>query len=287
MDTWTWTTVKHTGETMRQKQDACKDLFPEMKPEILSLEPNKVSFHGRNNVLLRGRNLESVTKIRVRWDLDCISKEFPVFDRSSDTLRFHIPPSGTKGTVKVCVVTPDDRCHGNNIITYVSHPSCTGIQPAVSWSSGGRKIHVQGSNLELVESVTVLPSNKVLKTQYNTSSGDVWFHSHPYDGSGQFRLLLNVGNSTVHCVGYFSYKPDPEFTGFTSLQVANDLQLNIQKKADMLNLGMNEVTVTGLQGDQEYQCVLEKIESNAVICKIKVESGAVPVVDSLTNHSDF
>ncbi|XP_026065495.1 plexin-C1-like [Carassius auratus] len=278
-----WTLVP--GEQL-QTQDVCNGLFYEMeykKPEILSLEPNKVSFHGRNNVLLRGRNLESVTKIRIQGDLECIPKESPVFDRSSDTLRFHIPPSGTKGTVKVCVVTPDDRCHGNSIITYSSQPSCTGIQPTVSWSSGGRKIHLQGSNLELVESVTVLPSNKVMKTQqYNTSSWDVWFVSVPYDGSGQFRLLLNVGNSTVDCVDYFSYKPDPEFTGFTTLQVANDLQVNIQKKADMLNLSMNEVTVTGLQGNQQYPCVLERIESNAIICKIKGESGHVPEVDSLT-----
>ncbi|XP_016139306.1 plexin-C1-like [Sinocyclocheilus grahami] len=251
----------------------------QMKPEILSLEPNKVSFHGRNNVLLRGRNLESVTKIRIQGYLDCIPKESPVFDRSSDTLRFHIPPSETKGTVKVCVVTPDDRCHGNSIITYSSQPSCTGIQPTLSWSSGGRKIHIQGSDMELVESVTVLPSNKVLKTQYSTSSGDVWFHSHPYDRSGLFRLLLNVQNSAVDCVDYFSYKSDPEFTEFTTLKVANDLQVNIQKKADMLNLSMSEVTVTGLQGDWQYLCVLEKIESNAVICKIK---GAFPAVDSLT-----
>ncbi len=56
----------------------------------------------------------------------------------------------------------------------------------------------------------------------------MWFHSPPYDGSGQFSLLLNVGNSTVDCVDYFSYKPDPEFTGFTTLQVANDLQVNIK-----------------------------------------------------------
>uniref|UniRef100_A0A9J8A8P4 PSI domain-containing protein n=1 Tax=Cyprinus carpio carpio TaxID=630221 RepID=A0A9J8A8P4_CYPCA len=104
-------------------KDACKHLLSEMdysKPEILSLEPNKVSFHGKKNVLLRGRNLETVTKIRIQGDLNCISKESPVFDRSSDTLRFHIPPSGTKGTVKVCVVTPDARCHGNTIITYGS-----------------------------------------------------------------------------------------------------------------------------------------------------------------------
>uniref|UniRef100_A0A9J8BWL0 Plexin C1 n=3 Tax=Cyprinus carpio carpio TaxID=630221 RepID=A0A9J8BWL0_CYPCA len=265
-------------------QDACKYLLSEMvynKPMILSLEPNKVSFHGRNNVLLRGRNLESVTKIRIQGDLDCIPKESPVFDRSSDTLRFHIPPSGTKGTEKVCVVTPDDRCHGNSIITYSSQPSCTGIQPTVSWSSGGRKIHVQGSNLEFVESVTVFPSNKVLKTQYNTSSEDLWFLSHPYDGSGQFSLKLNVGNSTVDFVDYLSYKPDPEFTGFTTAQVANDLQVNIQKRADMLNLSMSEVTVMGLQGKQQYLCDLEKIESNAIICKIKGESGAIPAVDSL------
>ncbi|XP_073694102.1 plexin-C1-like [Garra rufa] len=266
-------------------QDACKDLLSEtdyQEPEILSLEPKRVSFHGRNNVLLRGRNLESVTKIRIQGDLNCISKECPVFDHSSDSLRFHIPPSETKGTAKVCVVTPDDRCHGNSIITYSSQPSCTGIKPTVTWNSGGRKIHVQGSKMELVESVTVLPSNKVLKTQYSTSSGDVWFHSHPYDGSGQFRLLLTVGNTTVNCVDYFFYKPDPKFIRFITFPVANNLQVNIQKNTDMLNLSMREVTVMGLHGDQQYQCVLERIESNAIICTIKGDSGVVTAVDSIT-----
>ncbi|KAF4114622.1 hypothetical protein G5714_004845 [Onychostoma macrolepis] len=272
-------------------QVICESVFSgwnnSSEPEILSLEPNKVSLHGRNNVLLRGRNLESVTKISIQGDLDCIPKESPVFDRSSDTLRFHIPPSGTKGTVKVCVVTPDDRCHGNSTITYSSQPSCTGIQPTVTWSSGGRMIYVQGSNLELVESVTVHPFDKVLKTQYSASSGDMWFHSPPYDGGGQFSLLLNVENSTVDCGYYLSYQSDPKFIRFTTFPVANDLQVNIQKKADMLNLRMNEVTVTGLQGDQLYQCVLEKIESNAVICTIKGESGAVTAVDTVTMRHDL
>ncbi len=49
----------------------------------------------------------------------------------------------------------------------------------------------------------------------------------------------------------------------------------------MLNLRLSEVTVTGLHGDQQYQCVLEKIESNAIICKIKGESGAVTAVNTL------
>ncbi|RXN21259.1 plexin-C1-like protein [Labeo rohita] len=206
-------------------KDACYDVLYETgyeDPEIFSLEPNKASFHGRNNVLLRGRNLESVTKIRIQGDLNCISKEAPVFNGSSDTLRFHIPPSETKETVKVCVVTPDDRCHGNSIITYSSQPSCTGIQPRFTWSS-------------------------------------------------------------VDC-GNLYYESDPEFTTFTTLQVENDLQVNIKKRADRLNLSMSEVNVTGQQGDQQYQCVLEKIETYTVICKIKGESGAVLELDSLYGH---
>ncbi|XP_043093842.1 plexin-C1-like isoform X2 [Puntigrus tetrazona] len=165
-------------------QDSCNNVLYEMKyeePEIFSLEPNKVSFHGRNNVSLKGRYLGSVTKIRIQGDLECIPKESPVFDRSSDTLRFHIPPSGTKGTVKVCVVTPDDRCHGNSIITYTSQPSCTGIQPPVTWRSGGRKIHIMGSNLEFVESLTFNSSyaQYYFETNYNASSGNL-LDSPPY-----------------------------------------------------------------------------------------------------------
>ncbi|XP_050958252.1 plexin-C1-like [Labeo rohita] len=193
-----WT---HGSRPQLHIQEACKYLLSKMKPEILSLEPKKVSFHGRNNILLRGRNLESVTKIRIQGNLDCISKEFPVFDRSSDTLRFHIPPSATKGTVKVSVVTPDDRCHGNSIITYSSQPSCTGIQPNVTWSSGGRKIHVQGSNMELVESVTVLPSNKVLKTQYDTSSGVRCTHYSAVSDTDVSVTPVSIQKSHIHTCG--------------------------------------------------------------------------------------
>lgn len=57
----------------------------------------------------------------------------PVFDRSSDSLRFHIPPSVTKNAAKVCAVAVDGRCHGYSIITYSSLPSCIGIQPKVTW----------------------------------------------------------------------------------------------------------------------------------------------------------
>ncbi|XP_051974814.1 plexin-C1-like isoform X2 [Xyrauchen texanus] len=277
-----WT---HEPGPQLQVQDACKDLLSGTdykEPKIFSLEPNKSSFHGRNRVLLRGSNLQSVTKIHIQGDLDCIPKEAPVFEYFNDTLRFNIPPSETKGTVKVCAVTPDGRCHGNIIITYSSLPSCTGIQPKVTWKSGGRKIHVQGTNMELVESIILHPSRKEFKTHHDTSSGDVWFLPNHNDRSGVFSLFLKFGNSAVECVDNFSYLPDPKFTGFTTLQESDYLQVVIQKKADKLNFSESEVDVSGQQGDQEHECVLEWILSSSILCKIKHISGAIITLDSLT-----
>nr|XP_055046301.1 plexin-C1-like [Misgurnus anguillicaudatus] len=246
-------------------------------PEIFSIEPNRVSFHGRNNVLLTGRNLENVTKIRIQGDLNCFPKEFPVFDRSSDSLRFHVPPSETKGTLKVCVVTEDDRCHGNSIITYSSQPSCTGIQPKVTWRSGGRKIYVQGNNLEFVESIIVHPSNKELKTNYNTSSKDMWFLMHHYDGSDPIKLKFKVGNITLDCANLI-LQPDPEFIGFEAIRVSDFLIVNIKIKADKLNLSVDEVQVTGLKGDRGHECVVLMLTHNVIVCEIK---GKLNTVDSL------
>ncbi|XP_057180417.1 plexin-C1-like [Triplophysa rosa] len=251
--------------------------FHRLDPEILSIKPNKVSLHGRNSVLLTGRNLESVTKIRIQGVLDCIQKEYPVFDRSSRNLRFHMPPGVTKRTMKVCAVDEDGRCHGNSIITYSFQPTCTGIQPKVTWRSGGRTIHVQGTNMEVVESIVVHPSNKELRTQYNTSSRDLWFYTHPYDGSDTINLVLQVANSTLNCAD-LTYQPDPVFNGFTTTQLDNDILVIIKKNADKLNLSMKELDVSGLQEDQEYECVLGSIASTAIMCKIK----AIIQVDSLT-----
>ncbi|KAA0721036.1 Plexin-C1 Virus-encoded semaphorin protein receptor [Triplophysa tibetana] len=280
--------------TVLYRSDVDQEVFPKMhldpvdfkyiyiavmnqEPEILSIQPNKVSFHGRNNVLLKGRNLESITKIRIQGFPDCIAKESPVFDQSSDSLRFHIPPSVSKDAAKVCAVTVDGRCHGDSIVTYSSLPSCTGIQPKVNWKSGGRKIHVRGTNMEVVESIVVRQSNKELKTQFNTNTGDIWFHTHPYEGNNLVHLMLKVGNSTLDCAD-LTYQADPVFIGFTTTQIGNDILVILKKNADTLNLSTDEVKVSGLQEDQEYECVLESIASLAIMCKIK----AVIHVDSLT-----
>lgn len=70
-----------------------------------------------------------------RFDLFCIAAfpRTPVLERSNDTLRFHIP-SGNKETVRVCVVTAGGRCYSNATVTYISQPTCTELQPGVTWS---------------------------------------------------------------------------------------------------------------------------------------------------------
>ncbi|TRY82226.1 hypothetical protein DNTS_023867, partial [Danionella cerebrum] len=210
---------------------------------------------------------------------------FPVFDHSNETLRIHIPPSELKGRIIMCVVTPDNRCHGNSIITYSSQPRCSGVQPRNTWKRGGRKIEVQGANMEFVEMVKLHSfQTRVLEIQQvnfnSTGAQGIWFYSLPYDTSGKFSLVLNVGNSTIDCVEEFSYMPDPEFTVFTTLQVNNYLQVNIKKKEDELNLTESEVKVRGVMGEKEYECVLERIEFNAIICRIK-EPRPIPALDSV------
>lgn len=70
-----------------------------------------------------------------RFDLFCVSTvpRKSVLERSADTLKFRIP-DGNKGTAKVCVVTADGRCHSSAIVTYYSPPTCTELQPGVTWS---------------------------------------------------------------------------------------------------------------------------------------------------------
>ncbi|KAL6473650.1 hypothetical protein MHYP_G00172110 [Metynnis hypsauchen] len=237
------------------------------QPEIFSLEPNQVSFHGKNHAALKGRNLELVEKIRFQGVMECTSKETPVLERSTDTLKFSIP-SGNKGTGRVCVVTADGHCHSNAKITYGSQPTCTGLQPRNTWASGKRKIQVLGNNLGFVDAVIV---HSPLKQITLNSNKTFWFHTHnqrEYMDSGPFTVSLIVGSSTVDCVDKLSYLPDPEFTSFSTSKVDNDVLLTIQKKFDDLTMSKEDVTVWGLQEEEQSECVIDTIKSTALTCRI-------------------
>ncbi|KAI4903287.1 hypothetical protein NFI96_032778, partial [Prochilodus magdalenae] len=247
------------------------------QPEIFSLEPKEISFHGKNNAVLRGKNLGLVKKIRFQGSMECSPKDrsvptinysplyslTPVLDRSGTTLRFNIP-SGNKGTVRVCVVTEDGRCH----------VWCFAF-------SGGRKIRVLGNNLRFVDAVLVHPSLKQITLN---SSEHMWFHTlsqRENMGAEQFSVSLKMGNSTVDCVDKLSYLPDPEFLSFSTSKVDSDMQVTIQKTADSLNMSNEEVIVRGLQEEKQFECVIDNIRSTAITCKILGRDQTEIRIDSL------
>ncbi|KAI4903090.1 hypothetical protein NFI96_025625, partial [Prochilodus magdalenae] len=263
------------------KQNVCEGLpSGRNAPEIFSLEPKEISFHGKNNAVLRGKNLELVKKIRFQGSMECSPKETPVLERSGTTLRFNIP-SGNKGTVQVCVVTEDGRCHSSATVTYGSQPTCAGLHPRNTWASGGRKIRVLGNNMRFVDAVIVHPSLKQITLN---SSEHTWFHTlsqRENMAAEQFSVSIKMGNSTVDCVDKLSYLPDPEFLSFTSSKVDSDVQVTIQKTADSLNMSNEEVIVRGQQEEKQFECVIDNIKSTAITCKILGQDQKEIQIDSL------
>ncbi|KAK3558276.1 hypothetical protein QTP86_013929 [Hemibagrus guttatus] len=281
--TWTPVSASYLHIQVSLCTDICKETSSDRNsmPEILSVWPNEVSFHGKNNAVIKGKNLELVVKIRFQGFMDCNLKETPVLVRSNDTLKFHIP-NGNKEIMRVCVVTADGRCHSNATIRYTSQPTCTELQPRSTWSSGGRKIRVLGSNLEFVDAVSIQTSSKELIL--NSDNKSFWFHIHnrgEFRDAGPFNVSLIVVNSTVVCAGKISYHPDPVFTSFTTSKEVNEVLVTIQKKEDKLNIVEEDLKVWALQEDRPFDCIIEKVMSSAVICKISGNKDSEINVDSL------
>ncbi|KAF7658340.1 hypothetical protein LDENG_00013920 [Lucifuga dentata] len=245
------------------------------KPEITSIAPSVISFYGRNHVVLTGRNLGNVIRVRIQADMDCSPQESPVWNNTGVNLTFHVP-GADKGLVKVCVVLPDGSCHGNATITYCSLPSCTGITPSSTWASGKRKITVIGSYLEFVEGVilshaptTVIPTsnNNFKNLTYNTPSAE---HIHKTFTSA---IYLKVANETIDCPTSITYYPNPEFISFTSTRTGDDLRVTIQKMADKLKMTTAELSAWAVHEGTQHPCIMEKIETSNdteyVICEIQ------------------
>ncbi|KAL2102552.1 hypothetical protein ACEWY4_001720 [Coilia grayii] len=259
-------------------QDVCEALPSgqnETKPEILYMTPSEVSIHGRNGASITGQNLKSVTKVRFQGTLDCSPKESAVRhsgNSSSESLVFDIP-AGTKGTVRVCVVSPDDQCHGNAKLTYNSPPICRGLQPKNTWASGGRNISIVGSRLKFVERVKHddLPADMTPELISET----LVYPSPP--GVQEVSVNLIVGNQSVSCTDKLTYLPDPHFTSFTTTRTGNYMAVIIQKTADSLALNTSEILVEGLQGEKSYVCEVQRIkhshDTSSVICEINNQPG--------------
>ncbi|XP_041934139.1 plexin-C1 [Alosa sapidissima] len=281
----TWKTA--STKALETSQDVCKNITLGQnytKPDILSMTPDEVSIHGRNRAVIKGRNLESVTKVRFQGNMDCNPKESPVLSHSRnssshESLTFHIPSRTVKGTVRVCLLTMDGQCHGNTKLTYDSPPICSRLNPKTTWASGGREIALEGSNMKFVEKVKhkeqpedITLKRKIETTVYSTPAGVL-----DSSGSRQVSVELLVGNTSVTCREELTYHRNPQFTSFTTTRTGNDMSVTIQKTADFLNLKESEIQVQAMQGEVSYVCVIDRIEDSndttSVLCDIENQPG--------------
>ncbi|XP_076008797.1 plexin-C1 isoform X2 [Genypterus blacodes] len=239
-------------------------------PEISFINPNVVSFYGRNNVTLNGRNLGKVNRVRIQADINCSPQESPVWNNTGTHLTFHIP-SADKGLFKVCVVLPDGSCHGNATITYRSSPSCTSIMPSSTWVSGKRPITVVGTHLEFVEEVT--DSHAHIIPLRTVGLANLTYETPPAENIHKTLIHLKVGNVSLPCPSSFLYHPDPVFSSFTYTRNGDHLRVTIQKDADKLEMSAAELNIWGFHEGTFHYCIMTSIDTSngtdSVICEIQ------------------
>ncbi|XP_053718547.1 plexin-C1-like [Synchiropus splendidus] len=225
-------------------------------PNITSVTPKTVSFYGKNHAVLSGHNLGQVTKGRIQFELDCTPQEFAVLKRTETSLVFHIPPADQKGVVNICVVLPDDSCHGSAEVTYVSAPTCSSVMPNSSWISGKRNITLSGSYLDMVDGIVHSVTPQEIKFPLASTHQNLTYETPAVKEAATVSVSLRVANQTLACPLNIIYFPDPVFTSFTSTEKGDDLSITIQKKADHLEMTTAELSVWGVLNGEEYPCVM-------------------------------
>ncbi|KAK7895959.1 hypothetical protein WMY93_021284 [Mugilogobius chulae] len=239
-----------------------------MKPEISSVSPKVVSFYGRNHALLKGHNLNHVTGVRIYVDPACSPSESPVWNNTGESLTFHIPSTENKGVVQMCLVLPDDSCHGNAKITYRSLPSCKDVKPGSAWLSGGRIITLVGSHMDLVDGVVQSHSPLETRSVLFSKPQNITYTSLPAENTLTSTVFLKVANQTLNCSKPITYLPDPLFTSYT-FRSSGYFSITIQKKADKLDIMLEELSVWAVFEGKEYHCIMETKEADFYTCVIK------------------
>ncbi|XP_049422249.1 plexin-C1 isoform X24 [Epinephelus fuscoguttatus] len=242
------------------------------RPEITSITPSVVSFYGRNHAVLSGYNLSDVTRVRIQADMDCTPRESPVWNNTGVKLMFHIPSADNKGVFKACVLLPDGSCHGNTKITYRSSPSCNKIAPSSTWISGKRNIKLMGSHLEFVEGVMHSHAQHEIITPRNRHSQSLTYDTPAVEkGISTSTVFLIVANETLAC-STVTYYPDPEFINFTSTRTGKVVRIDIQKKADKLEMTPAELSVWGVKEGKQYPCIFKEHSNNTDFFSCEIQN---------------
>ncbi|XP_064418058.1 plexin-C1-like [Latimeria chalumnae] len=166
----------------------------------------------------------------MKGSIDCKPVKLQVIETKETHVKISVPKSGND-IKELCVMFGNSKCYPENealTLEYVSFPSCTAINPGVSWASGGRNITITGKNLEVADNVKTTQSSKA--DIWSNNSVAVFKSPRVGEVSSAMNstVFLVIENHSVHCL-ILKYHSDPEFTGFSYSAAGSNLQLAVKR----------------------------------------------------------
>ncbi|CAH2277736.1 plexin-C1 [Pelobates cultripes] len=241
----------------------------------ISLELDRISVFGKQNMSISGQHLENVSKLVLIGTSSCNPEQVDVFPINNTHAKISFPPSHReiKG---LCLNYTGSNCIKAKTIYYVSPPVCFQISPNTPWVGGGRKISIFGRNLDILDKL-LIQYNEGKYLQSNCSSASCSFEAPTHtatDTKVEVKILVN--NDKINC-GTLLYKPNPTFKSFSVLHDVNDeVEFQIKKKNDDLYVQKNEIQVKIDYINSTYDCPVHNITQNAdestVLCKMRKPS---------------
>ncbi|KAM9169848.1 plexin-C1 isoform 2-T2 [Pangshura tecta] len=251
----------------------------------ISIEPLWISVLGKREVIIKGANFTEASNITVvlTGTSSCKQDNIQVSKVLNDThVRFSLPPR-RKEAKSVYIKANGRKCSPPITVYYVSEPSCTKIQPKITWASGGRKITLFGRNFNVTDSI-IISDDQRLKFTVSGCPGIISscsFLTPDVSLSKECKnvtVSLKLENVLIPCFE-LKYCPDPIFIDYQlHTEMDPHLELKLYKKKDTLNISENEisVTLTHMMNNMtleriifSVQNITETPERTTILCKGK------------------
>ncbi|EMP26934.1 Plexin-C1 [Chelonia mydas] len=276
--------IKHISPFVACKPDGSGQVQP---IRSISIEPLWISVLGKRDVVVKGENFSEASNITMvlTGTSGCKQDNIQVSKVLNDThVRFSLPPR-RKEAKSVCIKANGGKCSPPITVYYVSQPSCTKMEPNITWASGGRKITLFGRNFNVTDSVIISDDQRLNFTVSgcpgNTSpcnflTPDVSLSK----GSKIVNVSLKVENVLIPCIK-LQYCPDPIFINYQlHTEMDPHLELKLYKKNDILDISENEigVTLTHVMNGTLLETIIFSVQNitktpdrSTILCKVKRE----------------
>ncbi|XP_053572871.1 plexin-C1 [Bombina bombina] len=241
--------------------------------QIESVIPQRISVLGKKEVSITGQNLQNLSRLILIGTSSCQPQVVNKFNLINNTHAIISLPPSRKETKSLCLNFNGTKCYQE--IYYESTPWCSNIFPNTTWLSGGRRLSIQGKNMDFIDYLILShPGIKNNHIDCITNRTHCHFLTPKFtEPNKYFNISITVEDQIAEC-DRVHYKENPVFTSFALFNDEDtDLELRIKKTHDELNIEENEIQVLINYANKSYQCVVKNITQNidgsTVYCKAK------------------